>query len=122
MKKIYMILGGLLLTMFASHCFAEEYTVGVCGVQSENSTNIGYILICKDDNYPNGWRSKNGCPYHGFVGWDLSAFQGKSMYATALTAFSLDKQVTIRLNIDWKTCIGTDIYTFDHTQIIRIIK
>jgi len=122
MKKISILFGYILLTVFSSHTFAKEYTVSICGIQAESNTNIAYILICKDSKNLKGWISKNGCPYNGFIGWDLSVFQGKSMYAAALTAFSLDKQVNVRLDMDWKACIGTDGFDYDHTKMIRIIK
>ncbi len=124
MKKISRLFGYILFTVFTSHAFAENhnYTLRICTIQSANHVNNAYIRVCKTDPYPNGWKSKNGCASDNYIGWDLSEFQGKLMYATALTAFALDKQIQIRLDPTWKTCIGTDEFNFDHIQMIRMIK
>ena len=90
--------------------YAADYDVEVCSLQSHDVIDIVYMGVC------GGWTSKNSCNAGGYIAWDMSKFQGKAMYSTALAALTAGKRVRVRLN--GQTCHGS----YDATYMIRILK
>ncbi len=68
-------------------CFATDYEVDVCKLQSHSDRDIAYMQPCGEDRVSN-----NACSSGGWVSWEISSFQGQLMYSTALTALMAEKQ------------------------------
>ncbi|MCO7223394.1 hypothetical protein [Pleionea sp. CnH1-48] len=110
MKKVLFFAPALSLLLSALgsvSATAADHKFKICDLQSHTGSNSAYMKPC------NGWTSKNSCPGNGWLTWDISVGQGKSMYATALTALSTDKSVTVRLD-------GSSCNHYDKTSMVRM--
>ena len=85
---------------------AGDYSFRVCQLQSHTDRNSAYIRPCTP------WVSQNGCA-GTWLTWEMSSYQGKSMYDTALKALLEGREVTVRLN-------GSSCNGYDVTTMIRI--
>ncbi|GAB2504072.1 hypothetical protein GCM10008940_02300 [Microbulbifer agarilyticus] len=98
------------LTLFsATTAVSEDYKVKICSIQSHTSGATAFIKPCES------WASKNGCN-NGWITWSTTQNNGPAMYSTALTAFTTDSTVTVRL--DGTSCLSS----YDTTNMIRISK
>ncbi|WP_298768808.1 hypothetical protein [uncultured Shewanella sp.] len=100
----YLTAATLLLLPITS--FAADYIIEVCEIQAMNDSNIAYIKPCEN------WVSKSNCD-NGYIAWDMSKFQGQTMYSTALAALMANKKVRVRTN---GSCSGV----YDNTNMIRV--
>ncbi|MCX2780653.1 hypothetical protein [Microbulbifer thermotolerans] len=95
---------------FCSSTFSADFSVEICALQAMGSSDTALLKVCETRE------SYNQCGDGSWVAWDMSQFQGKAMYSTALTAFSMGKK--IRLRLDGSSCSGS----YDITSMIRIEK
>lgn len=93
---------------FFKPAFAADVSVEICALQAMGSSNTALLKVCDSrDSY-------NQCGDGSWIDWDMSQYQGEAMYSTALTAFTIGKNVRVRL--DGKSCYGS----YDVTSMIRI--
>jgi hypothetical protein len=89
-----------------------DRVIEVCDLQAHTDRDYAYMRAC------GGWTSVNGCGSGGWVVWDLSQFQGKAMYSTALSALASGKSIEARFSQLPTSCLGS----YDITTMIRIKK
>jgi len=85
----------------------ENITIQVCELQATTLTNNVFLRPCEE------WISRNNCPANNFVMWDVTAFQGQTMYQTAQAALLANREITIRTD-------GTSCGPFDRIVLIRL--
>lgn len=104
MKKLIIVS----MVLFCCALNATDYEITVCNLQTHNDSDNTYVEPC------GGWTSKSNCPSGDWITWDMSKFQGKAMYSSAMSALTTGKKIKVRL----QTSNCTDGY--DVTTMIRI--
>ena len=100
----------MMLLVAASSVSAEDLAIQVCSLQAHANMNSAYLRPCDT------WTSRNGCSSGSYVAWNMSEFQGASMYSTSLAALVSGLTVVIRL--DGQSCLGS----YDEITMVRIVK
>ncbi|RDH41777.1 hypothetical protein [Zooshikella ganghwensis] len=100
----------IILYIFVGNAYATDtdFIIKICSIQSHTNSSQAYIKPCGN------WTSKNNCS-PGYITWNLSTGEGKSMYAAALNAFALNASVSVRLD-------GSSCHSYDVTTMIRLFK